>query len=244
MIAARIARPLTPRMSLTTRVSFTFASSSVFCSRSVCRATSPTSCLRVRVRSRNSWIGAGSTKLPRISPCANRVSPSAVVRGRSANAALMEGARAMADQLEPVEHVLDFEETIVAGDYAFQWGTLSIELPVARIRGGVLGRRQADADPAAPNRRLVEDASHDDGRRPGGRVAGVVVVPPRDAGSLAHLAVKPGGLVVAADDRAPGAEAHGTGRYAGDRSPRPAGRGSQAASPRQSPTCRGTASPP
>ena len=51
------------------------------------------------------------------------ISPGAVVRGRSANAALMEGARAMADQLEPVEHVLDFEETIVAGDYAFQWGT-------------------------------------------------------------------------------------------------------------------------
>ena len=123
-------------------------------------------------------------------------------------------------------------------------GHLSIELPVARIRGGVLGRRQADADPAAPNRRLVEDASHDDGRRPGGRVAGVVVVPPRDAGSLAHLAVKPGGLVVAADDRAPGAEAHGTGRCAGDRSPKPAGRGSQAASPRQSAMCRGTASPP
>ena len=51
------------------------------------------------------------------------ISPSSVVRGRSANAAVMEGARAMADQLEPVEHVLDFEETIVAGDYAFQWGT-------------------------------------------------------------------------------------------------------------------------
>ena len=50
------------------------------------------------------------------------ISPSAVVRGRSANAALMEGARAMADQLEPMEHVLDFEETIVAEDYAFQWG--------------------------------------------------------------------------------------------------------------------------
>lgn len=51
------------------------------------------------------------------------ISPSAVVCGRSTNAALMEGARAMAAQLEPVEHVLDFEETIVAGDYAFQWGT-------------------------------------------------------------------------------------------------------------------------
>ncbi|MYN66846.1 MAG: DUF4440 domain-containing protein [Acidobacteria bacterium] len=52
------------------------------------------------------------------------ISPGAVVRGRSANAALLEGARAMSDLLEPVEHVLDFEETIVSGDYAFQWGTL------------------------------------------------------------------------------------------------------------------------
>ena len=72
MSAARIARPLTPRMSLATRVSFTFASSSVFCRRRVCRAISRTSCLRVRVRSRSSWIGAGGTKLPGISPCANR----------------------------------------------------------------------------------------------------------------------------------------------------------------------------
>ena len=30
----------------------------------------------------------------------------------------------MAGQLEPLEHVLDFEETIVAGDYAIQWGTV------------------------------------------------------------------------------------------------------------------------
>ncbi len=35
----------------------------------------------------------------------------------------MEGPRAVADQLEPLEHVLDFEETIVSGDHAFQWGT-------------------------------------------------------------------------------------------------------------------------
>ena len=51
------------------------------------------------------------------------ISPSSVVRGRSANAALLEGARAMADHLEPQEYVLDFKETVVAGDYAFQWGT-------------------------------------------------------------------------------------------------------------------------
>ena len=41
MSAARIARPLTPRMSVSTHVSFTFASSSVFCRRCVCRAISP-----------------------------------------------------------------------------------------------------------------------------------------------------------------------------------------------------------
>ena len=46
-----------------------------------------------------------------------------IVRGRSANAALLEPVREMASQLETMEHVLDFEETVVAGDYAFQWGT-------------------------------------------------------------------------------------------------------------------------
>ena len=51
------------------------------------------------------------------------ITEGSVVRGRSANAALMDGARARADRLEPVEHVLGFEETIVAGDYVFQWGT-------------------------------------------------------------------------------------------------------------------------
>ncbi len=52
------------------------------------------------------------------------ITQGSIVRGRDANAALMEPAREMASQLEPLEHVLDFEETIVAGDYAFQWGTV------------------------------------------------------------------------------------------------------------------------
>ena len=52
------------------------------------------------------------------------ITQGSIVRGRDANAALMEPAREMAGQLEPLEHVLDFEETIVAGDYAFQWGTV------------------------------------------------------------------------------------------------------------------------
>ena len=51
------------------------------------------------------------------------ITQGAIVRGRGANAALMEPAREMASQVEPLEHVLDFEETVVAGDYAFQWGT-------------------------------------------------------------------------------------------------------------------------
>jgi hypothetical protein len=49
-----------------------FVSSSTFSIRLVCWMTSRASCLRVRVRSRTSWIGAGGTKLPRTSPCARR----------------------------------------------------------------------------------------------------------------------------------------------------------------------------
>ena len=48
-----------------------------------------------------------------------------IVRGRDAMIEVVEPARAMADLVEPVEHVLDFEEVIVAGDYAIQWGTFS-----------------------------------------------------------------------------------------------------------------------
>ena len=51
------------------------------------------------------------------------ITQGSIVRGRGANAEMLEPARAMASQLEPLEHVLDFEETIVSGDYAFQWST-------------------------------------------------------------------------------------------------------------------------
>ncbi len=40
--------------------------------RCVLRAVSRTSCLRVRISARRSWIGVGGTKLPRMRPCANR----------------------------------------------------------------------------------------------------------------------------------------------------------------------------
>ena len=94
------------------------------------------------------------------------ISPSSIVRGRSANAALMEGARAMADQLESGGARARFRGNHRRRRLRVPVGHPSIELPVARVRGGVLRRRQADADPAAPSRRLVEDASHDDRRRP------------------------------------------------------------------------------
>ena len=65
-------RPLAPRMSVITEASLTFASSSTAWRRCVCRTISRLSCLRVRVRSRRSWIGCGGTKLARIRPCASR----------------------------------------------------------------------------------------------------------------------------------------------------------------------------
>jgi hypothetical protein len=71
MRACRIARPELPRTLERTLPSFRFASSRVFWIRKESWEISRTS-LRVRVRSRNSWIGAGGTKLERISPCASR----------------------------------------------------------------------------------------------------------------------------------------------------------------------------
>ena len=50
-----------------------FASSRIFCRRCVCRPISRTSCFRVRVRSRSSWMGRGGTKLPRIKPMRQQI---------------------------------------------------------------------------------------------------------------------------------------------------------------------------
>ena len=71
--AARTAPPLAPGMSVTTRVSFTFPSSSVFCSRCAYRATSATSCLGVRVRSRSSSIGDGGHEAARNQPMRQQI---------------------------------------------------------------------------------------------------------------------------------------------------------------------------
>ena len=46
-----------------------------------------------------------------------------VVRGRSANAALVEQGRELMQAFIPVDYVVEIEEITVAGDYAFEWGT-------------------------------------------------------------------------------------------------------------------------
>jgi ketosteroid isomerase-like protein len=46
-----------------------------------------------------------------------------IVRGRAANAAIVENGRAQLQAIDPLEYVVHFEEIRVAGDYAFEWGT-------------------------------------------------------------------------------------------------------------------------
>ena len=45
-----------------------------------------------------------------------------IIRGRAANVAIAEGARAQLAAIEPVEYVAQFEEITICGDYAFEWG--------------------------------------------------------------------------------------------------------------------------
>jgi ketosteroid isomerase-like protein len=54
-----------------------------------------------------------------------------IVRGKTANAAMMEGARQHLQKFEPVAYEVQFEEITVAGDYAFAWGLFR---SVARVR--------------------------------------------------------------------------------------------------------------
>src|SRR5262245_34422918 len=65
-------RPLAPMMSVITEHSLMFASSRTAWMRCTCCTISRVNCFRVRVRSRNSWIAGGGTKLDRIRPCAIR----------------------------------------------------------------------------------------------------------------------------------------------------------------------------
>ena len=46
-----------------------------------------------------------------------------IVRGRGANAALVQKGLDQLRAFEPLEFTVDFQEITVAGDYAFEWGT-------------------------------------------------------------------------------------------------------------------------
>src|SRR5215831_18747937 len=59
-------------MSVITEHSLTFASSRTAWIRCTCCTISRVNCFLVRVRSRNSWIAGGGTKLARMRPCANK----------------------------------------------------------------------------------------------------------------------------------------------------------------------------
>jgi len=45
-----------------------------------------------------------------------------VVRGRAANVAMIDKARAQPASFQPVGYDVSFEDIVVAGDYAFAWG--------------------------------------------------------------------------------------------------------------------------
>ncbi len=46
-----------------------------------------------------------------------------ILRGRSANAAIVDKGKEQIQALIPVDYVVKFEEIIVTGEYAFEWGT-------------------------------------------------------------------------------------------------------------------------
>ena len=46
-----------------------------------------------------------------------------IVRGRRANAEIVQKGMEQIHAFEPLEHVEDFEEIKVVGEYAFEWGT-------------------------------------------------------------------------------------------------------------------------
>jgi ketosteroid isomerase-like protein len=45
------------------------------------------------------------------------------VRGRNANAEIVELGKDRIDSVEPLEYRAEFEELTISGDYAYEWGT-------------------------------------------------------------------------------------------------------------------------
>ena len=67
-----------------------------------------------------------------------------IVRGGRANAEIVQKGREQIHAFEPLEHVEDFEEIKVVGDYAFEWGT---------YRG--TSRPRAGGDPVSSGGKLL-----------------------------------------------------------------------------------------
>jgi ketosteroid isomerase-like protein len=51
------------------------------------------------------------------------LSSRATVRGKAANIAIVAASADQMKAFEPVDYTVDFEEVIVTGEYAFEWGT-------------------------------------------------------------------------------------------------------------------------
>ena len=51
------------------------------------------------------------------------LSSRATIRGKAANIAIVEASADQMNAFEPVDYTVEFEEIIVAGEYAFEWGT-------------------------------------------------------------------------------------------------------------------------
>ena len=51
------------------------------------------------------------------------LSSRATIRGKAANIAIVEASADQMKAFEPVDYTVEFEEIIVAGEYAFEWGT-------------------------------------------------------------------------------------------------------------------------
>ena len=66
------------------------------------------------------------------------LSSRATIRGKAANVALIEASADQMKTFEPVDYTVELEEIIVAGDYAFEWGT---------YRGSVRPRAGGEATP-------------------------------------------------------------------------------------------------
>jgi ketosteroid isomerase-like protein len=45
-----------------------------------------------------------------------------IIRGRATNIAMVEQTREQLQAMAPVEYTVDFQEIMICGDYAFEWG--------------------------------------------------------------------------------------------------------------------------